>query len=292
MHLLVAELLRGAEHRLDDELRRDLAREAEQDAGLDHRLGEEREVGGPGAGDRRDRVHRRARARGRPRRGGRAPPRRGQVRVVGVRAGAEPGDPLVHGRRGVRHRAHDGDAGREPLSMRAVGIAAATESTVCSGVIERADLAEERLDVLGLDGDDDERGAGRRLVVRERRLDAVALAQLGDTLGAACGRGDLARLAPAGREQAGDQRLADPAGAEDRDLALVDAMAGVYCGSSGARFVPTRGRAALDPCTRRGRGRAAAWSRNTLASPCHSSYGASSSAVSPSTQRRRARRGA
>jgi hypothetical protein len=38
MHLQVAQLLRGAEHRLDDELCRDLAREAEQDPRFDHRL--------------------------------------------------------------------------------------------------------------------------------------------------------------------------------------------------------------------------------------------------------------
>src|SRR3954454_9891127 len=38
MHALVAQLLRGAEHRLDDELRRDLAREPEQQPGLDHGL--------------------------------------------------------------------------------------------------------------------------------------------------------------------------------------------------------------------------------------------------------------
>ena len=41
-------------------------------------------------------------------------------------------------------------------SICAVGIAAATESTVCSG--ERpADLAEQRVEVLRLDRDDDER---------------------------------------------------------------------------------------------------------------------------------------
>ena len=88
------------------------------------------------------------------------------------------------------------------LSMRDVGIAAATESTVCSGRISVADLAEQALDVLRLHRDDDERGARRRVVVRERGLDAVALAKLGDPLGAARRRGDLAGLAPA-RTRAG-----------------------------------------------------------------------------------------
>ena len=35
-----------AEHRLHDQLGRDLAREAEQNAGLDHRLGEQCEIRG------------------------------------------------------------------------------------------------------------------------------------------------------------------------------------------------------------------------------------------------------
>src|SRR5579862_4421978 len=40
VHAEVAQLLRRAEHRLHDERGRDLARDAEQDARLDHRLGE------------------------------------------------------------------------------------------------------------------------------------------------------------------------------------------------------------------------------------------------------------
>ena len=76
-------------------------------------------------------------------------------------------------------------------SIVAVGIAAATESTVCSGVSSGADLAEQRLDVLRLHGEHDEPGARDRLGVRERRLDAVALAQLGGALLAARGRDDL-----------------------------------------------------------------------------------------------------
>jgi hypothetical protein len=46
MHLLVAEQDARAEHRLHDKLGRDLAREAEENSGLDHRLGEQREVRG------------------------------------------------------------------------------------------------------------------------------------------------------------------------------------------------------------------------------------------------------
>ena len=51
------------------------------------------------------------------------------------------------------------------------------------------------------------------------RLDAVALVQLGDPLLAPRGDDDLGGVAPAGAEQAGEEGLADPAAAEDRDLA-------------------------------------------------------------------------
>ena len=46
-------------------------------------------------------------------------------------------------------------------SMYAVGIAAATESTVCSAVSERPISREQRVDVLRLHRDDDELGAAR-----------------------------------------------------------------------------------------------------------------------------------
>ena len=112
------------------------------------------------------------------------------------------------------------------------------------GEDERPDLAEQPLDVLRLDGDDDERGAGRGVVVRERRLDPVAVAQLGDALGPARRRRDLRRLAPARRQQPGDERLADSTGAEDRDLARRRPCGGVYDRSLGCA---PRGRAHL-PC--------------------------------------------
>lgn len=47
---------------------------------------------------------------------------------------------------------------------------------------EAAHLAEERLDVLRLDRDHDERRPGDRLRVGERRRHAVALLELGDPL--------------------------------------------------------------------------------------------------------------
>ena len=80
-----------------------------------------------------------------------------------------------------------------------------------------ADLAEQRVEVLRLDGDHDERGAGDRLRVRERRPHAVALLQLAGALLVPDGDDDLAGLPPAAAQEAAQERLADRAGAEDGD---------------------------------------------------------------------------
>ena len=58
--------------------------------------------------------------------------------------------------------------------------------------------------------------------VVERRLDPVALPQLGDARLAARRGDEVGGAAPAGREEARDERLADPARAEDRDPLPVD----------------------------------------------------------------------
>ena len=144
-----------------------------------------------------------------------------EVLLAGVGAGADAGDPLVDDRRRVRHRADDRDAGGDVRLDRAVRIAAATERMVCSGVSSRADLAEQRLDVLRLDRDDDEAGARDGLALRERRRDAVAAAELGDALLAAA-RSRRPRPARASRElsRPAEQRLADLPAAEDRDATV------------------------------------------------------------------------
>ena len=105
-------------------------------------------------------------------------------------------------------------------SMCAVGIAAATESTVCSGHEQAADLGEQRVDVLRLHRDDDDLRAGDRVRVGGRRLDAVPRPQLLDAALAARGDDELLLRPPAGAEQPGEQRLADASGAEDRDPVL------------------------------------------------------------------------
>ena len=110
MDAFVAQQVRRAEHRLDDELSRHLAREPEQDPGLDHRLGEQREVRGARARDRGDRVHVALRhldhrAEVAERFLGQA-----QMLVARVRACTDARDAFVDGCRPVRHRAHDGNA--------------------------------------------------------------------------------------------------------------------------------------------------------------------------------------
>ena len=92
-----------------------------------------------------------------------------------------------------------GTPGPSDRSTTAVGIAAAIVSTVCSGEIEAADLAQENVEVLRLHGDHDQRGSARRLGVRERRADAVALLELVEAFGPAARGHEVARLSPARR---------------------------------------------------------------------------------------------
>ena len=94
---------------------------------------------------------------------------------------------------------------------------------ICAGAHagdEQLALAEELVDVLRLDRDDDEAGAGHRSSVVGGRFGAVPLPQFGDPLLAAVGDHDLAGIAPTGAEQPGEEGLTNPSAAEDRDLAL------------------------------------------------------------------------
>ena len=163
----------------------------------------------------------------------------------------------------------------------AVGVAAAIVRTVCSGAIAVPISLEQRLDVLRLHREDDERGARGGLDIARRRLHAVPLHELRDALVASRRRRELGRLTPAGGEEPGDQRFADPPGAEDRDTPLVDH--GRHYAALRARRRAMRAPSTEAPGTSP---RAQPSSSTSHASPCHSSYGASSAAVSsPSTQR-------
>src|SRR5262252_8325951 len=83
-----------------------------------------------------------------------------------------------------------------------------------------ADLPEQDIDVLRLDGDDDEAGAAHGSPVVGGRLGAVALVELCVSFVAPVRDDDLGGVAPTRAEQPGEEGFADPPAAEDRDLAL------------------------------------------------------------------------
>ena len=99
-----------------------------------------------------------------------------------------------------------------------------------------------------------------------------------------------ARRAPAGREQARDERLADPARAEDRYPPPVDAMSQELTPPC-ARLRRADARATIRGSRPGTRPRDQPRTSISPASPCHSSYGASSAAVSaglePAARQRR-----
>ena len=198
MHLQVPHLLSGTEHRLDDELRRDLPGEAEQQPCLDHRLGQERKVGRSRSGDCCHGVHQPlGHAHDRPEMRERLLGE-SDVGVVGVGAGTETRNPFVDDGRRVRHRSHDRDSRRQVTLDRGSRDRRRDGEERLLARDQVADLAEQRLDVLRLDGDHDERGLRDGLLVRERGRDAVPLGELRHSLRPAAGRDDVVRYAPAG----------------------------------------------------------------------------------------------
>ena len=98
-----------------------------------------------------------------------------------------------------------------------VGIAAATESTVCLDVSAGPISDNSVSRSCGFTATNDEPGARDGFGIRERRLDAVPVVQLVGALLTTSRDDDLALLPPAGREQAGNECLADLPAAEDRD---------------------------------------------------------------------------
>ncbi len=190
-------------------------REAEQEAGLDHRLGQEGKVGGTRARDRGHGVHQLLgypddRAEMRERLLGER-----DVCIVGMRSCAEAGDSLVDDRWRVRHRTDDWHARREVTLDRGGRNCCRHRQDRLVDRDQVTDLAEQGLDVLWLDRDHDERCAGDGLGARQRRNDPVALFELGHTLGAAARCDDVGRFAPPGREQPGDEGFTDLPRPED-----------------------------------------------------------------------------
>jgi hypothetical protein len=174
---------------------------------------------------------------------------RGEVLVARMSPRAQPGDALVDGRRRVRHGAqHRHAVGQVLLDLRSWHRGGDREDGLL-GRDHRRHLAEQDVEVLRLDGDDDEAGARGSLAVRERRLDGVLVGQLLDALRAPAGDDDLVRRAPARAEEAGEERLADLASAEDCDAPAVDGHGGDsrrvrrnVARRRGAMLVPRQGR--------------------------------------------------
>ena len=169
VHLLVPKEPRAAEHRLHDELRRDVAGEAEQQPRLDHRLGEEREVRRAGTGERSDRVHvflcdahdgpEMAERRGRHPRGpfvARESPPQIPAMPSCTSAGAF----------GIA-RTTRAPSGKPRLDHPRSSTPAATESSVWSGSTDVCVSVQQAGDVLRLDGEHDERRRGSRQRCRQ-----------------------------------------------------------------------------------------------------------------------------
>lgn len=187
---------RRADGGLDDQVVGLGAGQAEQDAGVGHRLDEEVEVRGARAGERGGRV---LLGLGDPESlADAAEDRLGVVEVLGggVAARGDDGHALVHQDGGVRHDAYDRGARGEALLDEAGGDAGGGADDEAVGGDVRGQLVEEPAHVLGLDRQDEDVGALGGLGVGDG-LDAVAGAELLGTLGAAGGHQQVTG-APAG----------------------------------------------------------------------------------------------
>ena len=214
----VAEHLRRAQHGLHDEVGGHVPGESEQDAAVDHGLGQEGEVGrartgGSGHGVLMD--------LGQPKDPSHVPEEllgHGQVLVLRVSAGADHRHGLVHHHRDVGHHPDHGDALAQPgLDERGADPRGERDHQVV-GVYGRAELLEQRFHVLRLHGEDQGPGRARGLRVVEQRCDAVAVRQVPGPLLAARRDQDLLLRAPARPDQPGHQCLPHLAGPQERDL--------------------------------------------------------------------------
>ena len=100
-----------------------------------------------------------------------------ELRVTGLRPGTDARHALVHGRGRVRHRTHNGHAVGDALLDVLRPDRGGDRQHGLVGREQRADLGEQRVDVLRLHCDDDELCAAYGVRVRRRRLDAVPPAQ-------------------------------------------------------------------------------------------------------------------
>lgn len=186
MFAAVAEHDGGADGGLHDEVVGLGAGQAEQDAGVGHRLDQEVEVGGAGAGEGGGGV-----LLGLGDAQGLADAAEdllgdGEVRRVGVRTAGDHRHRLVHQGGRVGHDADHGGAGGQALLEVRGGDAGGAADDEAVGGDMRGQLLDEGAHVLRLDGEDEGVGGLGGLGVGDRG-DAVTLAEGVGALGAAGG---------------------------------------------------------------------------------------------------------
>ena len=205
--------------RLGDHLQRGAAGHAEQDGRVHHRLDQVVDVRGAAAGQRGRRVllrfgdaqhlaHRAEQVLG-----------PAQVLLARVRPGRDHAHRLVHQDRGVRHDPDDRHLPVQPPLDERRGDPGRRRDHQPVRRYRGRDLGQQLAHVLRLDRQDQRAGqlGGRRGV---GHLDPVPLPELGAPVLAA-DRGDQGRRRQARAQQAGQQRLAHLAGAQDRDHDLL-----------------------------------------------------------------------
>ncbi len=206
----------GADRRLDDQVVRLVARQAEQDAGVRHGLDQEVEVGRPRTRQGRGGV---LLGLGQPQ--GLADTVEDvlgvcEVLLGGVGAAGDHGHGLVDEGRRVGHDAHDGRPGGEAGLDETGGDARGGGDHEPVGRGVRGQLVQQGGHVLRLDGQDQDVGALGGVRVADG-LHAVPGPQGLGALGAADGREQVGGGTP-GPEHAAEQGLTDLPGAEDGDL--------------------------------------------------------------------------
>ena len=120
-----------------------------------------------------------------------------ELLVAGVRARADAGHALVHSGGRVRHRSHDRDPLGDPLfDVRRGDGGGDRDERLLRREVE-AYLPEQDVDVLRLDGDDDDAGAADGSRVVGGRFRPISLAELREPLLAPAGDDDLGGVPPA-----------------------------------------------------------------------------------------------
>jgi hypothetical protein len=139
------------------------------------------------------------------------------VLLARVRAGGEPGHALAHRHGRVRHRSYDRHSIAEVTLDQRRRDRGCDRDDRLRGLHRVPEVGEQHLDVLWLDGDDDDLRALDGVDVDERRVDPVSLGELVEPILPPSGGDDVARLRPPRREEPGDERLPGLPGPQHAD---------------------------------------------------------------------------